>query len=135
VLVPAQPASTADIFAAAELTRDSESAKMLVFSEGYGRNDLQSPAIARFWTAPLMVEAVFAFATLSGRKGDWDFGSYPSLRSRLEALYPIGRHGLNIIQKIAQDATAAYPIKLPKPVTSSSSVSRFIYYMQSGWII
>ncbi len=47
VLVPAQPASTAAIFAAPELTRDGPSAKIAVFSEGYGRNDLQRPAIAR----------------------------------------------------------------------------------------
>jgi len=37
-----------DIFAAPELTRHSESAKMAVFSEGYGRNDLQVVVAARF---------------------------------------------------------------------------------------
>ena len=40
--------STRDIFAAPELTRHSESAKMAVFSEGYGRNDLQVVVAARF---------------------------------------------------------------------------------------
>ncbi len=48
VLVPPIHVSTAEIFAAAELTRNSESAKMSVFSEGYGRNDLQQAAVARF---------------------------------------------------------------------------------------
>jgi 4-diphosphocytidyl-2-C-methyl-D-erythritol kinase len=48
VLAPALPVSTAAIFAAPELTRDSASVKMEVFSEGYGRNDLQPVAIARF---------------------------------------------------------------------------------------
>jgi 4-diphosphocytidyl-2-C-methyl-D-erythritol kinase len=48
VLVPTIHVSTAEIFAAAELTRNSESAKMSVFSEGYGRNDLQQAAVARF---------------------------------------------------------------------------------------
>jgi len=48
VIVPAVPVSTASIFAAPELTRDTASAKMDVFSEGYGRNDLQQVAVARF---------------------------------------------------------------------------------------
>jgi 4-diphosphocytidyl-2-C-methyl-D-erythritol kinase len=48
VVVPAHAVSTATIFAAPELTRDSASAKMEVFSEGYGRNDLQPAAVARF---------------------------------------------------------------------------------------
>jgi 4-diphosphocytidyl-2-C-methyl-D-erythritol kinase len=48
VLVPPIHVSTAEIFGAAELTRNSESVKMSVFSEGYGRNDLQQAAVARF---------------------------------------------------------------------------------------
>jgi 4-diphosphocytidyl-2-C-methyl-D-erythritol kinase len=48
VIVPAIPVSTASIFAAPELTRNAPSAKMDVFSEGYGRNDLQPVAVARF---------------------------------------------------------------------------------------
>jgi len=48
VIVPAIPVSTASIFAAPELTRNAPSAKIDVFSEGYGRNDLQPVAVARF---------------------------------------------------------------------------------------
>jgi 4-diphosphocytidyl-2-C-methyl-D-erythritol kinase len=48
VMTPAVHVSTAAIFAAPELTRSSESARMSVFSEGYGRNDLQRVAAARF---------------------------------------------------------------------------------------
>lgn len=48
VIVPPLAVSTAAIFAAPELTRDGRSAKMDVFSEGYGRNDLQPVAVARF---------------------------------------------------------------------------------------
>jgi 4-diphosphocytidyl-2-C-methyl-D-erythritol kinase len=48
VIVPAVSVGTASIFAAPELTRDTPSAKMDVFSEGYGRNDLQQAAAARF---------------------------------------------------------------------------------------
>lgn len=40
--------ATAAIFAAPELTRSTASAKIDVFSEGYGRNDLESVAAARF---------------------------------------------------------------------------------------
>jgi 4-diphosphocytidyl-2-C-methyl-D-erythritol kinase len=48
VVTPPVSVPTASIFAAAELTRDGQSAKMDVFSEGYGRNDLQPIAAARF---------------------------------------------------------------------------------------
>jgi len=48
VLAPPVRVATAAIFAAPELTRNGASAKMAVFSEGYGRNDLQAVAASRF---------------------------------------------------------------------------------------
>ncbi len=48
VLVPRVIVRTADIFASAELTRATPSTKINVFSEGYGRNDLQPVTAARF---------------------------------------------------------------------------------------
>jgi len=48
VIVPPISVATAPIFAAPELTRNSASVKMEVFSEGYGRNDLQAVAASRF---------------------------------------------------------------------------------------
>jgi 4-diphosphocytidyl-2-C-methyl-D-erythritol kinase len=48
VLAPPVSVSTAAIFSAPELTRNSVSAKILVFPEGCGRNDLQAAAVARF---------------------------------------------------------------------------------------
>ena len=45
---PAAVVPTADIFRARELTRSTPSAKMDVFSEGYGRNDLAPVTAARF---------------------------------------------------------------------------------------
>ena len=48
VIAPAIAVATASIFAAPELTRNAASAKMDVFSEGYGRNDLQAVAVARY---------------------------------------------------------------------------------------
>jgi 4-diphosphocytidyl-2-C-methyl-D-erythritol kinase len=47
VWVPPVSVPTASIFASLDLTRDTPSAKMEVFSEGYGRNDLQPVAVAR----------------------------------------------------------------------------------------
>ncbi len=47
VISPPVAVSTASIFAAPELTRDTPSAKIDVFSEGYGRNDLEAVACAR----------------------------------------------------------------------------------------
>ena len=48
LIVPGVAVSTAAMFAAPELTRNAHSEKMDVFSEGYGRNDLQPVAVARF---------------------------------------------------------------------------------------
>jgi len=55
--MPPVQVSTAAAFAAFELTHPSASAKMDVFSEGYGRNDLQAVAAARF---PPVAEALRA---------------------------------------------------------------------------
>ncbi len=47
IACPSAAIRTADIFAAAELTRNTASAKIDVFSEGYGHNDLQAVTVAR----------------------------------------------------------------------------------------
>jgi 4-diphosphocytidyl-2-C-methyl-D-erythritol kinase len=57
VIAPPVAVPTSAIFASAELTRDTPSAKMDVFSEGYGRNDLQPVAVSRF---PAIAEALAA---------------------------------------------------------------------------
>jgi 4-diphosphocytidyl-2-C-methyl-D-erythritol kinase len=62
VLSPGVVVPTATIFAAPELTRDTPSAKIDVFSEGYGRNDLQAVAVARF---PDIAAALAALAQRS----------------------------------------------------------------------
>ena len=54
---------TASIFADAELTRSTPSAKIDVFSEGYGRNDLQAVASARF---PAVANAIAGFERPAG---------------------------------------------------------------------
>jgi 4-diphosphocytidyl-2-C-methyl-D-erythritol kinase len=53
---------TASIFASPELTRATPSAKMDVFSEGYGHNDLEAVAVSRF---PQVREAVQALRRFS----------------------------------------------------------------------
>ena len=54
--------ATAEIFAAPELTRTTPSAKIDVFSESYGRNDLSGPACARH---PPVAEALAALARIA----------------------------------------------------------------------
>ena len=57
IACPAAAIRTADIFAAPELTRNTASAKIDVFSEGYGHNDLQAVTVA---TAPDVGRAISA---------------------------------------------------------------------------
>ena len=59
---PPVAVSTAQIFAAPELTRSASSAKIDVFSEGYGRNDLEAVAAARF---PAVAAAIAALKSVS----------------------------------------------------------------------
>jgi 4-diphosphocytidyl-2-C-methyl-D-erythritol kinase len=59
VVVPPVAVPTATVFAAPELTRNAPSAKMDVFSEAYGRNDLAAVAAARF---PAVAEALDALS-------------------------------------------------------------------------
>jgi len=61
---PAARVATADIFAAPELTRSTPSAKIDVFSEGYGRNDLAGACCARH---PDVAGALAALTKVSPR--------------------------------------------------------------------
>ena len=54
--------ATGEIFAAPELTRSTPSAKIDVFSESYGRNDLSGPACARH---PPVAEALAALTRIA----------------------------------------------------------------------
>jgi 4-diphosphocytidyl-2-C-methyl-D-erythritol kinase len=56
--IPRTHVPTASIFAAPELTRNAPSAKMNVFSEGYGRNDLEAVAAARFPDVARAIDAL-----------------------------------------------------------------------------
>lgn len=59
---PDDTVATATIFAAPELTRSTRSTKMEVFSEGYGRNDLEGACSARH---PAVASALAALTKLS----------------------------------------------------------------------
>ncbi|HEX4884759.1 MAG TPA: 4-(cytidine 5'-diphospho)-2-C-methyl-D-erythritol kinase [Casimicrobiaceae bacterium] len=60
--MPPVAVPTAAIFAAPELTRSTPSAKIDVFSEGYGRNDLEAVAASRF---PAVARAIEAFKAVA----------------------------------------------------------------------
>ena len=62
VAFPRAAVATGEIFAAPELTRSTPSAKIDVFSEGYGRNDLAGAACARH---PAVASALAALRELS----------------------------------------------------------------------
>jgi 4-diphosphocytidyl-2-C-methyl-D-erythritol kinase len=61
--MPQAHASTPEMFAARELTRNAASAKMDVFSEAYGRNDLEPVVRAR---VPAVADAIDALRKVSG---------------------------------------------------------------------
>jgi 4-diphosphocytidyl-2-C-methyl-D-erythritol kinase len=111
VLAPAHPVSTALIFAAAELTRDSPSAKMEVFSEGYGRNDLQPAAVARFSDiatalAALSEHSPAARMTGSGSCVFAPFATEAEARAAI-ASPPLAMHGF-VARTLARHPLAAF---------------------------
>jgi 4-diphosphocytidyl-2-C-methyl-D-erythritol kinase len=58
LVVPPDEVATKAIFAALQLTRFTASAKMEVFSEGYGRNDLEPGVAARFPAVAVAIDAL-----------------------------------------------------------------------------
>lgn len=98
VVTPPVQVATAAIFAAPELTRTSRSAKMTVFSEGYGRNDLQAVAAARFPEIAASLDALSREAAgavpiaMSG-SGACVFAAFSAEEAALQALARLGRAG------------------------------------------
>ncbi|MEO8738637.1 MAG: 4-(cytidine 5'-diphospho)-2-C-methyl-D-erythritol kinase [Casimicrobiaceae bacterium] len=90
VLTPDVEVPTAAIFAAPELTRNSESAKMPVFSEGYGCNDLFPVAAARFPDIAHCVDALAHAAPVAGARmtgsGACVFGAFAAESAAQQAL-------------------------------------------------
>ena len=79
---------TAEIFAAPELTRATPSAKIDVFSEGYGRNDLVPVTASRFPAVAAMLQALSRAspqARMTG-SGACVFAAFPTEREARDAL-------------------------------------------------
>ena len=98
VLAPPVRVATAAIFAAPELTRNGASAKMAVFSEGYGRNDLQAVAASRFPEIAACLDALSretggaASIGMSG-SGSCVFAAFSTEAAALQALSLMVRAG------------------------------------------
>ncbi len=98
VITPPVQVATADVFAAAELTRNSRSTKMSVFSEGYGRNDLQVVAASRFPEIAasldaLVREAADAASVAMSGSGACVFAAFSAERAALQAHAGMKRAG------------------------------------------
>jgi 4-diphosphocytidyl-2-C-methyl-D-erythritol kinase len=98
VITPPVQVATAAIFAAPELTRTSRSAKIIAFSEGYGRNDLQAVAAARFpeiadSLAVLSREAVGAVPIAMSGSGACVFAAFSAEETAQQTLARVGRTG------------------------------------------
>jgi 4-diphosphocytidyl-2-C-methyl-D-erythritol kinase len=100
LLVPGTPVSTASIFEARELTRNTASAKMPVFPEGFGSNDLQAVAAARFPEIAAGLEALArgaagqagAGARMSG-SGSCVYAAFAAEDAAAQALSRVQRAG------------------------------------------
>ena len=111
LVVPPIAIATAAIFAAPELTRNTPSAKIEIFSEGYGRNDLQPVALARFpdvaiALAELGVHSRGARMTGSGSCVFAAFASEEAARAAVAARAP-GTQGI-VARTLARHPLASF---------------------------
>ena len=111
VLTPSVMVSTADIFAAPELTRDTTPVKIDVYSEGYGRNDLQAVVTTRHpeigvALAELRKRSPHARMTGSGSSVFASFASCELARGAVLARLP-GMHGF-VARTLARHQLAAF---------------------------
>ena len=109
--LPAVQVPTATIFAAAELTRSTRSAKINVFSVGYGRNDLEPVAAARH---PDVAAALAALGRAAGNarmsaSGSSVCAACASAGTAREAVLalPAGLRGL-VVRTLARHPLASF---------------------------
>jgi 4-diphosphocytidyl-2-C-methyl-D-erythritol kinase len=109
--LPAVPVPTASIFAAPELTRSTPSAKINVFSVGYGRNDLEPVAAARH---PEVAVALAALGRAAGNarmsgSGSSVFAACESAGTARNAVLalPPGLRGL-VVRTLARHPLASF---------------------------
>lgn len=110
LVLPPVAVATALIFAAPELTRSAASAKIDVFSEGYGRNDLEAAAAARFAAVAQALTALRRVApqarmTGSGAAAFAAFATAAEAQGALAAL-PAGMPG-RVVRTIDRHPLAA----------------------------
>ena len=103
--------TTASIFAAPDLTRSTPSAKIDVFSEGYGRNDLACVACARH---PAVAEALAVLTKLSPHarmtgSGACVFAPFAREDDAAQAVFalPAGLRG-RVVRTLARHPLAAF---------------------------
>jgi 4-diphosphocytidyl-2-C-methyl-D-erythritol kinase len=107
--MPSVSVATASIFAAPELTRSTPSAKIDVFSEGYGRNDLAAVVASRYAAVDRAIAALQAVAcdarmTGSGACAIARCASEDEARRALSAL-PAGTQG-RVVRTLARHPLA-----------------------------
>ena len=102
---------TADIFNAPELTRATPSAKMDVFSEGYGRNDLVPVTASRFPAVAVIIQALSRAspqARMTG-SGACVFAAFPTEREAHDALTFLPQNvGGRVARTLARHPLAAF---------------------------
>lgn len=109
--LPRVHVSTAAIFAVPELTRSTPSAKIDVFSGGYGRNDLEAVVATRF---PAVAQAIAALsrpgwkARMTG-SGACAFAAYATERDARDALSSLPPHIDGVLARtLARHPLAAF---------------------------
>jgi 4-diphosphocytidyl-2-C-methyl-D-erythritol kinase len=98
---------TRDIFTARELTRNAPSAKIDVFSEGYGRNDLAAVTREKF---PAVREALDALdgARMTG-SGSTVFAAFATEQQAAQALIELPRTAQGrLVRTLAGHPLAAF---------------------------
>ena len=101
IAVPPAHVATAEIFAASNLTRSTPSAKMDVFSEGYGRNDLESVASAKFPDVARAI-AVFKRVSPSARMTGSGGGVFAAFASEAEAKAALRSMPATFVTRVAR---------------------------------
>jgi 4-diphosphocytidyl-2-C-methyl-D-erythritol kinase len=98
---------TADIFAAPELTRNTPSAKIDVFSEAYGHNDLSRATASRFPAVALALRSV-PRSRMTG-SGSCVFAAFATKREAQDALMAMPRaFDRYLVRTLARHPLAAF---------------------------
>jgi len=109
--IPPVAVPTGSIFAAPELTRATPSAKIDVFSAGYGRNDLASVAASRFPAVAAAIDALSQASPRARMSGSGacvfaDFATEREARDALALLAP--RCGGRVVRTLNRHPLAAF---------------------------